>query len=453
MRSRSLIAVVAVVATVTTLAACSSSSSSKSATGAKTISVAYQKFGAFVQMDQHMQKVKTQFEAANPGVTVKLVPIQADENSYYTKLNLMSRSASTAPDVLYEDTFLVNSDVAAGYLASIDDEVSKWADWNQFSDAAKSAGKGEDGKTYGVPMGTDTRGLYYNKQIFAKAGLPADWQPKTWDDLLSAARTVKQKVPGVTPLNVYSGKGAGEGSTMQGFEMLLYGTKNALYDDASKKWIVTSQGMTDSMNFIKTVFGEKLGPDPQDALDPQFGTKLSTSLLPEGKLAIALDGSWQTGTWKSTGSKPWPQYAQVLGTAAMPTQNGDAPGKTSMSGGWLLSIGSKSKNKDAAWKFISLALNKDNTKSYDMAASQIAERKDVADDPEYKSSDPTTPFFTSLVDVTHFRPAYTAYPKVSDAIQVAMEAVMTGQASPDKALSQYAESVKRVVGADKTATG
>lgn len=137
----------------------------------------------------------------------------------------------------------------------------------------------------------------------------------------------------------------------------------------------------------------------------------------------------------------------------MPTQDGAAPGKTSMSGGWLLSIGSKSKHKDDAWKFISLALNKDNSKSYDITASQIAERQDVANDPEYKSSDPTTPFFTSLVDVTHFRPAFTAYPKVSDAIQVAMESVMTNQDSPDKALSQYADTVKQVAGADNTATG
>jgi multiple sugar transport system substrate-binding protein len=449
MKSRTLVAAVAVAATLSVIAGCSSSSSGST----KTVTVAYQKFGAFTQMDKHMRKVKTEFEKANPGLKVKLVPIQADENSYYTKLNLMSRSASTAPDVLYEDTFLVNSDISAGYLAPIDSEVAKWADWSQFSKSAQAAGKGEDGKTYGVPMGTDTRGLYYNKELFAKAGLPADWQPKSWDDILSAARTIKAKLPGVIPINVYSGKGAGEGSTMQGFEMLLYGTADTLYDGTSKKWTVSSTGMTDSMKFIKTIFDEKLAPDPQDALDPQFGTKLSTSLLPEGKLAIDLDGSWQSGTWKPTGAKPWPEYSKVLGMAAMPTQDGAAPGKTSMSGGWLLSIGAKTKNKAAAWKFISLALNKENSTAYDMTASQIAMRKDVADDPTYKSSDPTIPFFTSLVQYTHFRPAYTAYPKISNEIQVAMESVMTGQSSVAASLNQYASSVKQIVGADKTSSG
>lgn len=447
-RRRIASALVVTVVAVGALSACSSGGGSGSSS--KTIKVAYQKFGAFVQMDQHMQKVKKEYEQAHPGTKVELEPIQADENSYYTKLNLMSRSKATAPDVLYEDTFLVNTDISAGYLAPIDSYLGKWQDWSQFTASSKTAGKGADGKTYGVPMGTDTRGLYYNKQLFQQAGLPTDWQPKTWDDLLSAARTIKQKLPGVVPLNIYAGKAAGEGATMQGLEMLLYGTKDTLYDDASKKWILSSKGMTDSMDFLHTVFKEKLGPSPQDELDTQWGTKVSTELIPQGKLAIALDGSWQTGNWKPTGTKPWPQYSSVLGTAAMPTQDGSAPGRTSMSGGWLLSIGAKSKNKSAAWDFIALALNRENSLSYDNAASQIAERSDVASDPSYTKSDPFTPFFTGLVEVTHFRPAFASYPQVSDAIQQAMEAVMTDQSSVGDALKQFASTVKSAVGADKT---
>jgi multiple sugar transport system substrate-binding protein len=450
MSRRKLLTALTIAATaIGALSACSSSGSGGSS---KTLKIAYEKFGAFTQMDSDMRMVKAQYEKAHPGMKVVLEPIQADENDYYTKLNLMSRSDSTAPDVLYEDTFLVNSDISAGYLAPIDSYLSKWSDWSQFTPSSKTAGQGSDGKTYGVPMGTDTRGLYFNKQLFQKAGLPTDWQPKSWNDILSAARTIKQKLPGVIPFNIYSGKAAGEGATMQGLEMLLYGTKNTLWDAKSKKWIVGSQGLTDSMSFLHTVFSEKLGPDPQDALDPQFGTKLSTQLLPENKLAIDLDGSWQTGNWKKGGAKPWPQYSSVLGTAPMPTQEGGAPGATSMSGGWLLSVGAKSKNKSAAFDFISLALNRANTLSYDNAASQIAERKDVASDPKYTSSDPFTPFFTSLVKYTHFRPAYSDYPQVSDAIQQTMEAVMTGQSSVKDALNQFAQTVKSSVGADKTTT-
>jgi multiple sugar transport system substrate-binding protein len=449
MRRSVVIAALAVIS-LSGATACSSSSSSDSSS--KTITVAYQRFGSFIQLDDQMKKVKAEYEKAHAGYTVKLVPIAASENDYYTKLSLMNRSASTAPDVMYEDTFLVNTDIKAGFLAPLDDYLAKWPDWSQFTDTSKSAAKALDGKTYGVPMGTDTRALWYNKNLFAKAGLPVPWQPKTWDDVLAAARTIKAKVPGVTPFNIYSGKGAGEGATMQGFEMLLYGTQHTLYDDSSKKWITSSPGFLDSLNFVKTVFSEKLGPTPQDALDPNFGTQVSNDLLPNGKLAIDLDGSWQSGNWLSTGTKPWPQWSTVLGQAPMPTQTGQAPGSTSMSGGWVLSVGSHSKNKQAAFDYVALSLNKENSTAYDIAAGQIAERADVAADPAYIKANPTLKFFTDLVQVTHFRPAYPDYPHISDAIQVAMEAVMTGQMSPQAAAAAYGDQVKAAVGPDQVTT-
>jgi multiple sugar transport system substrate-binding protein len=166
-RTRAVAAATALILGAGVLAGCSGSS-----TSSKTITVAYQEFGDFTQLNTQMQSVKAQYEKAHPGYTVKLEPIQASENDYYTKLTLMNRSSSTAPDVMYEDTFLVNSDIQAGYLAPLDSYLSSWSDWSQFSAAAKSAAVGTDGKTYGVPMGTDTRALYYNKDLFRKAGLP-----------------------------------------------------------------------------------------------------------------------------------------------------------------------------------------------------------------------------------------------------------------------------------------
>ncbi len=423
------------------VSACSQGSTTKQpdagssqSSGPAHIKIANQQWGPGVVMKNFLTGVKAEYESANPGSTVEILPIVASENDYYTKLQLMMRSPNTAPDVVYEDTFLINSDITAGYLRPLDDYIKNWDQWSQFEDTAKGAAKALDGKTYGVPDATDTRALWYNKQLFAKAGLPADWQPKTWDDVLNAARTIKQKVPGVTPLNVYSGKPMGEASAMQGFEMLLYGTKDTLYNNDQQKWVVGSQGFKDSLNFIKTVYTEGLGPSPKQALDPNMGSKVGTELLPGGKLAIALDGSWIYGNWQTT-------------------QDGGGKGKVSLSGGWTWAIPAKSKNPDAAWNLIKTLQTQKNAAKYATDGAQIAVRKDVADDAGYKNSAKSTQFFTDLVSVTVYRPAYAEYPKVSNEIITAMEAVMTGQSSPDKAAKNYDEAVEGIVGKDKTTQG
>ncbi|MGC9498158.1 extracellular solute-binding protein [Streptomyces sp. WG7] len=401
-------------------------------------------------MDTYLAGIKKQFEKANPGKKVELVPIKAPDSEYYTKLQQMLRSPKTAPDLVYEDTFLINSDITSGYLKPLDDYLAEWKDWDRFIDTAKAAAKGEDGRTYGVPDGTDTRGLWFSKDVFAKAGLPADWQPKTWDEVLDAARTIKEKVPGVVPLNVYTGKPAGEAATMQGFQMLLYGTgdggSDPLYDKGSKKWITAGQGFRDSLAFVETVYKEKLGPEVSDALDPNFATTVRGELLPQGKLGIALDGSWLPQDWLEGSGHEWPEWSTELGLAAMPTQNGQAPGRVSMSGGWTWAIPDKAGNPDLAFEFIKTMQTKANAQQWYIANSGIAVREDVADDPAYVEAQPGIEFFTGLVAVTHYRPAYPAYPKVSVAIQEAMEGVTTGDKSVEEAARDYDEALKEATG-------
>ncbi|MFF0515676.1 extracellular solute-binding protein [Streptomyces sp. NPDC004250] len=430
--------------TSTALAACGSGSGSDP----DTVKVSFKQStdNSIKVMDTYLADIKKQFEKANPGKKVELVPIKAPDSEYYTKLQQMLRSPKTAPDLVYEDTFLINSDITSGYLKPLDPYLEKWKDWDQFIDTAKAATAGEDGKTYGVPDGTDTRGLWFSKDVFAKAGLPADWQPKTWAEVLDAARTIKQKVPGVTPINVYTGKPAGEAATMQGFEMLLYGTNDGtadpLYDKDGKKWITAGKGFEDSLAFVESVYKEKLGPEVSDALDPNFGTAVRGELLPQGKLGIALDGSWLPQDWLEGSGHEWPQWSKELGLAAMPTQSGQAPGKVSMSGGWAWSIPDKAANPDLAFDFVKTMQTKANAQKWYIANSGIAVREDVANDPAYTAAQPGIKFFTDLVESTHYRPAYPAYPKVSVAIQEAMEGVTTGDLSVEEAARGYDEALK-----------
>jgi multiple sugar transport system substrate-binding protein len=419
-----------------------------SASSGGTIKIVFQIQGGSSALSGLMNTAKKEFQAKYPGWTADLAPIvNPAENAYYTKLDLENASPSTAPDVMYEDTFFVNSDVAAGYLAPLNPYLGKWSDWKNFSAGAQAAGKGVDGKTYGISMGTDTRGLYYNKTLLKKAGIAVPWQPKTWADVLSAAEAVKAKEPGVTPINVYGGLGEGEGSTMQGFEMFLYGTNNWLWDNKTSKWEMAGAGFQSVLGIYQQIYvKDNLGPTVQTALSSQGWQVVQQGLLPTNKLAIDLDGSWVGGSWIPTGPKPWPAWQTTLGVAPMPTQNGQGAGHVSMSGGWLLSVGSHSQNKQMAFNFITIALDKANSLYYDITGSQIAARTDVAAAPSYKKQGPIDATFSSFVPFTHFRPAFADYPKLSTEIQQVTGEVMTGQETPAQGIAAYNKYLVRTVG-------
>ncbi len=420
----------------------------------KTLKIVYEKTDSFTALDTLFTKIKPEFEAAHKGVTVELQPIQANDDDYSTKLALSQQSAETAPDVFYEDTFRLRSDIAAGYLLNLDEHVASWDDWSKFDDGAKAAGQGDDGSVYAVPLGTDTRAIWYSKPVLTAAGIAVPWQPKTWDDVLGAARTIQASDPSVVPFNMYAGTGTGEGTVMQSFFELLYGTTtsgsdSALYNEKEQKWIVGSQGFKDSLAFLETLYKEKLAVDPSEALDPNVWKKVFGELFPQGKLGGTVEGSYTPSFWQESGSWPWPAYEKDMGVAAFPTQNGQAPNGVSMSGGWTLAVGSKTKNPDLAFDFLALALNHENALWYAINNSQIAVRTDVAAEPTYLAANPFVEDVTKLVAVTHFRPATADYPKISAAIQAATEAVITGKQSVEEAAAAYDTALKGIVGADK----
>jgi multiple sugar transport system substrate-binding protein len=425
------------------LQSCGSPSSNN---GVTTISIAYQRFGSPPYYeDEWWNSVKSQVEAANPKIKLKLIPIVADEGSYYTKLDLMLKS-NNPPDIVREDSFLVGSDVTAGYLAPLDNYLNSWSDYKDQWYPSMQKITTFNNHNYGIMDGTDVRLVWYNKDIFKKAGLPTTWQPKSWADILSAAQTIKNKVPGVIPMNLYSGIPMDEASSMQGFEMLLYGTKDTLYDYQTSKWISSSPGFRDALNFVKTVYNpsDLLGPTNDIALSTTAGNSVPQQLIPQGKLGIDIDGSWIGNSWQPNGQVPWPQWQSTMGVAKMPTQFGDAPNYVTLSGGWAYSIAARSAHKDAAFKVLQVAFSKTLLGHYDARAAQIAPRKDITTLDEYKNL-PEYPFYTDLLNFTQFRPGFPAYPKISVQIDSAMQHVMTGQ-SADAAMATFSQSVQSIAG-------
>ncbi len=378
-------------------------------------------------------------------VELNIAPITASEGDYFAKIALSLQSEETAPDLVAEDTFQLATDVEAGYLTPLDDYLKNYADWSDGSyyESLKEGVTAADNKVYGVPYNTDTRGLWYNKEIFKQAGLPQEWEPKNWEDVLWACQTMKEKVPDVVPFWCNSAVATGEATSMQTYEMLLYGTGERLLDESTGKWIISSQGILDSLTFLENIYKNDFGPPLSKVLNGQASNTSAREYLPLGKLAISLDGSWITGNYLETGASPWPEYSEVLGFAPMPTQKGGGTTIT-LAGGWAWSIPSKSGNKDITMEFIEHLMDPDLYVDAVIAMGSIGTRADIVDNEKYASL-PFIQTATEFLEGASFRPKDSKYSAVSTHIQTMVESVVSGT-SPADAMATYGVDVTRTVG-------
>ncbi|MGW0401867.1 ABC transporter substrate-binding protein [Streptomyces sp. NPDC003002] len=128
-------------------------------------------------------KVTGDFTAANPGikVEVQLLP-WADIDREVSRMV----KAGNAPDIALMGSY---SDFAAqGKLYSADELLSVTTEAN-FLQPLAEAGSFRS-TLYGLPFVASSRLLFYNQGLFAKAGVSA---PKTWSELKSAAKALKDK--------------------------------------------------------------------------------------------------------------------------------------------------------------------------------------------------------------------------------------------------------------------
>ncbi len=379
---------------------------------------------------------------------LNIAPITACEGDYFSKIALMLQSEKTAPNLVAEDTFQLTTDVEAGYLTALDDYLTDYAAWNDGSyyESLKEGVTGNDKKVYGVPYNTDTRGLWYNKELFKKAGLPEEWKPKSWNDILTACKIIKEELPDVIPFWCNSGVATGEATSMQTYEMLLYGTGEGLLDESTGKWIISSQGIIETLNFLDNIYKNDYGPPLSKVLNGQASNISAREYLPQGKLAISLDGSWITGNYLETGASPWTDYSRVLGFAPMPTRNGEGAGITTMAGGWAWSIPSKSDNKELTMEFIKHLMEPAVYEEAIVALGSIGTRADMAGNQKYAAM-PFIQTATQYLSVASFRPKDSKYAAVSAHIQTMVESVVSGT-NPVDAMATYGVDVARTVGED-----
>jgi len=420
----------------------------------QTITVAYNATGDFPEPAATLEAAAASFEAANPGITVELQEEIASDDDYHTKLQLRLQSGGDVPDVMYYSPNWLDADAAAGYLSPLDDELAEWADWEaQFPEAVRTGAVSADGSTYGVPMSANDIGIWFNRDVFEAAGLPADWQPESWADLREAAETIKANVPDAIPMHLYAGKASGiTDAILKTFQPLLYGTADVLYDFETNLWQPAGQGFEDVMTFVASAYADELTASDADVLSPNVWSFIGP-WMQNSELGFVLDGNWMSFAWVEGGPNEWPEWSDRLGVAMVPTQEGQDPGRVTMAlRGPVFVRAAESDQPDLAMDFIEWLANQENSMSFAVNSSQLAVREDVATDPAYADR-PLVSEFTDMLQYAQYLPLTEENAKVELVLADLIERVALGDLSPQDAVEEYNEQIEDLVGTDNFAGG
>lgn len=393
------------------------------------------------------------------GRTAKVTfqPSGASDEDYKSKIALDLRTGSGA-DIYALDGIWVGEFAEAGYIKPLDtlipqSKVDAWEGWGQIPQSVQS-NMSYNGKRYGVPSGTDGRVIYYNKKLFTQAGLPATWQPKSWDDIVTTAQTLKTKLPGVTPIQLNAGTAMGEATTMQGTLPLLVGAGQEIYSNG--KWQGNTSAIREVLGLYEKIYKGGLG-DPILQQDAK-GRDKSFQAFAEGKMAILLEGDyfWRSVVEPAKGIAKMADRNETVGYVKIPAIRPGAGIRkqdfVSMSGGGGHVLNPASKFKHQAWELLQFMNNKAATVNLLGGAARITQRQDVNN--EVLASDPMLSFVSKeVLPLTAYRPGFAVYPRVSQALQQATLDVVSGKSAADAAAA-YGKAVETIAGgADKVATG
>ncbi|EGG32709.1 ABC transporter substrate-binding protein [Paenibacillus sp. HGF5] len=143
--------------------------------------------------DAKMKELIEQFEEKHPNITVKTQ--SAPYGQFYQKLDTQI-AAGQAPDVWLSDGVYVMKYAQRGAAKDLTDWIAKDLKADEYY--GLDFNKDAEGRYWGVPQGIQVGVLFYNKDLFDKAGVAYPTDEWTWEDLKASAAKLTVDAGGKT---------------------------------------------------------------------------------------------------------------------------------------------------------------------------------------------------------------------------------------------------------------
>ncbi|TBL81057.1 ABC transporter substrate-binding protein [Paenibacillus thalictri] len=335
-----------------------------------------------------VNQVVKDFEKKYPNIKVNSVYVAQTKDERLSQKLLISIASKTPPDAAYFDRFLVGSYAGEDALTDLTERAKKdnitAGDYYPFAwDEAHYKDK-----LYALPLDTDARMIFYNKDLFKSVGLDPENPPKTIAELDAAAEKLTvmkgNKIERMGFIPWYS----------QGV-LYSWGWSfgGQFYDEKTGKVTANDPKIVEALTWMNK-YADKYGIENVNGFVDSTG---ADALDPFITGQIAMVAGTNSNISKYTKFKPDLKY----GVFPFPNPAGDK--FTTWSGGHAMIIPKWAKNEDAAWEFIKYFTGPEGQLTFNKGIAGLAVTPKLNDTLGYKT-DPVLSKFMDLLPVAHFRP-------------------------------------------------
>jgi len=234
-------------------------------------------------------------------------------------------ASNDMPELVSVDSNAFAKDLADnGYLM----DISATDAWNNMLDSMKTLWISDKGVKFGISGGACTSLIYYNKDLFAKAGITEF--PKNYQDFIEVCETLK--AAGITPMAIPGSQPRSLGNTQFSWSLsnFVVSSNDVLKDITNGKYEFNNPNM---VNALKRFIDLPMSGYCQEGW-LSTGYDEAAEIFVNGESAMILYGTWLAGLLTSptsfevgTAVPPWNDAEKEL-IPILGTETGFALGNT-----------------------------------------------------------------------------------------------------------------------------
>ncbi|MGQ0600535.1 MAG: ABC transporter substrate-binding protein [Anaerolineales bacterium] len=369
-----------------------------------------------------LESLLYKFSVENPDIVVKYEPITGD----YKQALLTSFASGTEPDVFYMDIFWWQELAKNEVLLPLDDLMAgAGTDKADFIPALIDAFT-FDGKVYGIPKDFNTLGLFYNKDLFAAAGIDEPTDDWTWDDLKAASEKLTDTSDQAKP--VY---GFGVPPDPGRFPVFVFqnggNVMNADFTDTE---------LDSDAAVGAAAFYTGLKTDGAAALPSDVGEGWQGTVFGKGQFAMVYEGGWLIPYLRD--QFPNTKYGVVL-----PPAGPGGEGNLIFTVAW--GVSANTQNAEAAYKVVDFLTNEASQDQVLNSGFALPSRTALGDSEYLKNNAAASAIFRGSLEGA--RPFFwgAVGSDVNDQMGKSLERVYKENADVAASLKQGAEEIRKAL--------